>query len=103
VRLTPSTIIDLDAMRDELERIARDRYAVDAEERVPGVACLASVIRDQSGRAIAALSVSGPAMRVTPERMPSLAKDVMAVADQASGIFGGPIPEISGPRRIGVR
>ena len=102
VRLTPSTIVDPDEMRDELERIAHDRYAVDAEERVPGVACLAAVIRDQSGRAIAALSVSGPAMRVTPERMPSLAKDVMAVADQASGIFGASLPDVSRPG-IGVR
>lgn len=88
--LTPSTIVDPEHMRRELARIVTNRYAVDLEERVPGVTCVASPIRDQSGGVMAAISVSGPTMRVNPERLAALAEEVIAFADKASGVLGAP-------------
>lgn len=91
VALTPATIVDLHEMSAELAQCAERGYAVDAEERVPGVVCVAAPIRDQSGAVIAAVSVSGPGIRVTPERLPGLAAEVMATAQRASVLLGAPM------------
>jgi DNA-binding IclR family transcriptional regulator len=90
VRLTSSTLVDLAQLRRELERVARQGFAIDAEERVPGVVCVAAPIRDQTGTVVAAISISGPRLRLTSRRIPSLAQQVRKIADEASGILGAP-------------
>ncbi|HZA27078.1 MAG TPA: IclR family transcriptional regulator [Actinomycetota bacterium] len=90
VRLTASTFVDRAELRGELARVARQGYAIDAEERVPGVVCVAAPIRDQTGTVVAAISISGPGLRLTNRRIPALAEQVRKLADEASGILGTP-------------
>jgi DNA-binding IclR family transcriptional regulator len=90
VRLTSSTVVDPAQLRRELARVVRQGFAVDAEERVPGVVCVAAPIRDQTGAVVAAISISGPEIRITKRRIPSLAQHVVRIADDASGILGAP-------------
>jgi IclR family transcriptional regulator, KDG regulon repressor len=46
--------------------------------------CVGAPIRNSAGRVFAAISASGPARRVTPERVPELAKIVMTHAELLS-------------------
>ena len=63
-RVTENTITDRDELFDELEGIRERGYAYDDAERVKGMRCVAAPITDDDGRAIAAVSVSGPESRM---------------------------------------
>jgi DNA-binding IclR family transcriptional regulator len=94
VRLTPSTLVEMAELRREFARIVRQGFAVDNEERVPGVACVAAPIRDQTGSVVAAISISGPRLRLTNRRIPALAGEVMKIGNEASGMLGAPEPAL---------
>ena len=64
--MTEGTITDDAALRAELEEIRRRGFATSRGERMAGAASVAAPVFDQSGRPIAALSVSGPAERFIP-------------------------------------
>lgn len=97
-RLTSSTLVDPARLRKELARVAEEGFAVDDEERVPGVVCVAAPIRDQTGTAVAAISISGPSLRITRRRIPALAQEVIRISDEASGILGAPQPAVESRR-----
>lgn len=78
-RMTPNTIVTLDALIQELHRIRRWGFAVDDQEYTPGLFCVAAPIRDHRGEAAAAVSVSVPLLRL---KLPMLAT---ALARLASG------------------
>lgn len=62
-QLTPQTITDLDELRAELEATRERGYAVDREERLEGVCCMAApILVDDEVRG--AISVSGPKSRI---------------------------------------
>jgi DNA-binding IclR family transcriptional regulator len=78
---TPRTLTTLDALQQELVAIrARGGLAYDREESTAGVACVAAPLRG-SGRAIAAISLTGDAKRMDLAR---LAPYVQETARQAS-------------------
>ncbi|QRV17396.1 IclR family transcriptional regulator (plasmid) [Haloterrigena salifodinae] len=62
--ITENTITDRSALADELQRIHGRRTAYDRSEFRSDSQCVASPITDQDGRAVAAVSVSGPAERM---------------------------------------
>jgi IclR family KDG regulon transcriptional repressor len=64
-RFTEKTITTADALMQELEKIRRLGYSVDDREREPGVMCIAAPVRNAAGDVVAALSVSGPADRLS--------------------------------------
>ena len=64
-RYTPNTITDLAALLEELQCTKHRGYALDAEEHEMEVRCVAAPIRDHRGTVVAALSISGPAVRMT--------------------------------------
>jgi IclR family acetate operon transcriptional repressor len=64
-RLTARTLTSSRALRAELERARRMGYAVDNEEYEEGVMCIAAPIVWPTGIANAAVSVSGPATRLS--------------------------------------
>lgn len=67
VPVTERTIVDADAFERELVRVRKQGYAVDEEEFREGVACVAAPVVE-SGRAVAAYSLSAPAERFTRRR-----------------------------------
>jgi DNA-binding IclR family transcriptional regulator len=85
---TPRTITSPDAFRAELKRIRSRGYAFDDEEIEEGLRCVAAAIRDHSGRAIAAVSMSGPSFRMTDSRIPALAECVCRIAAGLSSELG---------------
>ncbi len=60
--------VSLDALRVELDQVARQAWAISVAEREPGVASVAVPIPDPRGVVNAALNVSGPITRFTHER-----------------------------------
>ncbi len=68
-QITPTTIASPEAMREELIKVREQGYALDDEELDLGVRCIAAPIRDYTRRIVGAISVSGPTMRVSNERI----------------------------------
>ncbi|MGW0232004.1 IclR family transcriptional regulator [Actinopolymorpha singaporensis] len=67
--LTHRTLIGLDDLHRELAKIRERGYAVDDEESVEGLRCVAVPIRDASGTARYAISVSAPSYRLPHHRV----------------------------------
>src|ERR1700756_987461 len=86
--ITPNTITTAAALKNELRAIRSRGYAIDNEEKEPGLRCVSAPVRNDSGKLLAALSVSGPAFRVTKERVPEIAKAVMQAAGELSYELG---------------
>ena len=68
-RFTPNTVTGRDELKVDLKKVAELGYAIDNEELDIGVRCVAAPIRDYTRRIIGAVSISGPSMRFTEERM----------------------------------
>lgn len=83
--LTITTLVDFQA---ELERVRENGYGMDNEEFERGLRCVGAPIRDYSTAVIAAISVTGPAIRMTDERMPVLIDLVVMVAAELSARLG---------------
>jgi DNA-binding IclR family transcriptional regulator len=86
--MTSNTITSLFELKKELFAIAERGYSVDNEEIEEGVRCVGCVVRNFSGEPVAAISISGPAFRVTQEKVPALAAAVMAAANGLSRELG---------------
>jgi len=87
-RLTPRTVTTLPQLKKELERIRERGYAVDNEEAVDGLRCVAAPLFDHTGRAVAAFSVAGPATRLTQERILEIALLVCETSREISCRLG---------------
>jgi IclR family transcriptional regulator, KDG regulon repressor len=85
---TKNTITSSAAMRQELKAIRSRGYAIDDEENEEGARCVAAAVRDHLGNPVAAISVSGPAMRVSRNRIPGIAKLVVSSANWVSVELG---------------
>ena len=96
-RYTPRTLTEPDDVLRELRAVRARGYAVDREEREPGVRCVAAPVRDLQGRVVAALSVSAPASRLPHRRIPQVAATVVAAAREVSRRLGFSVGRISPP------
>ncbi|OQA96492.1 MAG: Acetate operon repressor [Chloroflexi bacterium ADurb.Bin222] len=76
---TPNTITDPQTLRRHLEEVRRLGYAIDDGEFDPGVRCIAVPILDFRGKTVGSIGISGPATRVTPERLPELTAAVLEI------------------------
>ena len=83
-RITSHTIPDAARLRKELAKILRQGFALDDQEAVLGARCVAAPILDDSGKIVAALSVSGPITRISREKIPSFVTSVKSAARDIS-------------------
>ena len=63
-RYTDNTLTDPDLLAQELERVRRQKYAIDNEEAEKGVSCIGAGIYNDENRLVAGLSVSAPSDRL---------------------------------------
>lgn len=82
IRRTSKTITQKKHLLEHLASVRERAVALDMEENLTGVVCVASPIFDQVGRVIAGLSISGPATRM----MPKLAQVQEEVRSSASAL-----------------
>jgi len=88
-RLTLATIAAPAALARQLETVRELGYAVDDEEYVPGLRCVAATIRNHAGESLCAISVSGLAVRMTSDRLPQIGKLLARTADDLTRTLGG--------------
>ncbi|MCZ4351956.1 IclR family transcriptional regulator [Roseovarius aestuarii] len=87
--LTARSITDPASFWSEIAEIRHSGFAVDDEEHARDLRCIGAAVLGPSGEAIAAISVSGIAQRVTRERIQTVANKVMTAASQLSLRIGG--------------
>jgi DNA-binding IclR family transcriptional regulator len=92
-RLTRKTICSLPELTAHLARVRAQGYAVDDEEEDVGVRCVGSPIRGAGG-AIAAISVSGPAVHMPMSRIRrEIGPLVREAATRISATLGSPVAQ----------
>lgn len=77
---TGTTITDLPGLMRELAEIRKTGYAVNNEERSPGIRSVAAPLINPHGRAMFAISVTGPRARLEDARIPRIGARIQEVA-----------------------
>jgi DNA-binding IclR family transcriptional regulator len=90
--MTPESITDPDLLRAHLEGVRAEGVAVDIGESDSAMRCVAAGIRDHSGAVIAAMSLSAPIIRWTPEAHEEWTGLVRDGAATLSTRMGYPVP-----------
>jgi DNA-binding IclR family transcriptional regulator len=85
---TPNTLVSRSNILKELAQISTRGFSVDDEEMEAGVRCVAALVFDHQQKVTAAISISGAAMRITPERIEDLGKKVKQCALDISHDLG---------------
>jgi DNA-binding IclR family transcriptional regulator len=85
---TPNTIVSVGVLRRELKRVRDQGYAVDDEEFMAGVRCVAAPLRNFTGNVVASIGISGPAWQMTPDRVSDIADYLKPVAHRLSQQLG---------------
>ena len=89
-RFTDKTLTDIEAFRRELALVRERGWSMDDEESANGLRCVAAPVHDESGRVVAAISVSAPTNRFSRSAAFELAPIVIQVADHVSSQLGWP-------------
>jgi IclR family KDG regulon transcriptional repressor len=89
---TPNTITSPESLHRELKETRQRGYAIDNQENEMGVSCVGAPILDYRKEVVGAISVSGPANRMTEERQSEVGPLVRRVALDISRRMGYPAP-----------
>jgi len=87
-RLTDRTITSRTALEKQLERVQLEGFATTVEEYEVGLNAVAVPVQDHTGVVVAAVSASGPAYRLVPDRMQELVAPLRAAGGLISGRMG---------------
>jgi DNA-binding IclR family transcriptional regulator len=86
---TGNTITDFNQLKNHMTLVRKQGYAIDDEENERGIRCVGAPVFDEAGKVVAAISVSGPAFRVTKKNVQEkLKKEVMETALRISKRLG---------------
>lgn len=93
-RHTPRTVVELDALEEELDAVRGAGYAVDNEEFLDGLVCVAVLVPSGSRRSNVCVAVQAPALRLQPEAaadlLPALQRAATAIGDIETEGASGP-------------
>ncbi|OES43833.1 IclR family transcriptional regulator [Domibacillus iocasae] len=85
---TEHTITTKESFLKELAHVKKEGYALDLEENEPGIRCIAAPVFDHNGAVAAAVSISGPTLRMTDERLVPLQKRMIQAGKDISKRLG---------------
>lgn len=81
---TLKTVTDPDQIELELKNVRRNGFALDNEEFLPGLLCVAVMVPTPAGRSNLCVAVQAPIMRLTPEKalqmLPALQRAAVALS-----------------------
>jgi len=87
-RFTRNTLTDPDKLKEVLKKVRKNGYAIDNEEFEIGLTCVGVPIKDFSGKVVAAISISGPALRMSKEMMGHYVKQALDTGEKISHALG---------------
>ena len=87
-KLTKYTITNFEDLKRELNMVKEKGYAIDNEENEMGVRCVGAPIFNRFGEIEGAISISGPAIRITDEKQETMANEVIKHANLISMELG---------------
>lgn len=93
--LAPVTERTITAQADlvaELDRTRERRWALNDEERNPGVRAVAAPVLADGGQAVAAVAVQGPALRMTDDRLTELVAPLARAAQTLAPLLAATAP-----------
>jgi DNA-binding IclR family transcriptional regulator len=88
VRHTPKTIVSRAAFEAELRRVRQQGYALDDEEHLAGIRCVAMPVFGHAGQVVGSLCMLGPKSRVTLQRLRELRGPLAALSRALSERLG---------------
>ena len=92
-RYTPKSIQRMSVLKEELEAVRINGYAVDDEEYQVGLRCIAAAVYNSQSEALCAVSVSGLSARLTNDRVEPIGEVVAQVARELTAALGGISPQ----------
>ena len=87
-RKTPHSIVDPEAFRRHLQTVRERGWAIDDEEDLLNIRCVAAPVRDMQGQVVAAISAVGTVLDIVPDRFEGLAGALCAAARRISLSLG---------------
>ena len=88
-RFTDKTMCETPTLFADLALTHRRGWALDDEERNPGMRCIAAAVFNEFGEAVAGMSISGPVARLGDEAVMRLGPLVTAGAAEITRLAGG--------------
>jgi IclR family KDG regulon transcriptional repressor len=85
---TENTITSPAELRNRLQAIRQQGYAIDDEEAEAGIRAISAPICNQRGDVIAAMSIPSPTSRMTTDRIPQMAEALKEVTQAISRRLG---------------
>ena len=83
---TPKTLTDLDALEEEIKQVKRQGFALDNEEFLPGLLCVAVLVPSAKGRSNLCIAAQAPIMRLSAQKAALLLPALQRAADALSRI-----------------
>jgi IclR family transcriptional regulator, KDG regulon repressor len=84
---TPTTVHSQETFLRELVQVHEDEFAISDQEYEAGINAVAALIKDGDGKPVGAVSVAGPAFRLTKERMRAIGPQLVATAREISQVY----------------
>jgi DNA-binding IclR family transcriptional regulator len=81
---TAKTVTTPERFLSELEKVRKRGYAIDDEESVLGVRCLAAPVLSAKQEPLAGVSISGPTARMSDDKLPEFVAAIRAAAQAIS-------------------
>ena len=85
---TPNTIQTLPELLTELKKITEQGYAIDDQEFCIGLTCIAMPIRNYNNEIVAAVSVSGPSVRIGVSKILEIKEGLSIASKKLSEYLG---------------
>jgi len=80
----PGFNLNISEFKQYLGKVRKEGIAFDDEEATPGIRCIAAPIRDIDGEVSIAISISGPTLRFTLEKIDLWKRELVKVARKIS-------------------
>ncbi|MEO7160591.1 MAG: IclR family transcriptional regulator [Polaromonas sp.] len=91
---TPKTLTHMEQLEKEFKQVKRQGFALDNEEFLPGLLCVAVLVPNASGRSNLCVAVQAPIMRLTLEKALHLLPALQRAAEALSHIEADAAPAL---------
>jgi IclR family acetate operon transcriptional repressor len=88
-KLTENTITQEKQFISSLDEVTRKGFSSDLEENLEGLSCISAPIFNEYGRAVYAVSISGPSSRFKETDFSQVSNSLLSIANEITNEYGG--------------